>query len=236
MEPVSAEAIIDVYLDSEDLELFRDRCSFRVRHCGNQPEITIKRRSSQDEGEFKRDEIKIPCSPRELFDLERDGFEKLLKQHFPGRDLRSFRSRLVVKNSRRSFNMRTKQDGKTPPNPSSDFRAKVSFDIFTYVNPKDGRSTGELYELEIEAESHLASTRLPTLGKSIRKLISNFVPSEGSKYERGVKIFHLDQANWKRWIYQWSTGTGFNLTSLILTIVSLLIGIIGIFLTVISLL
>lgn len=229
-EPSAAEAIVDIYFDTNDLDLFKDHASFRLRQSGREIEVTIKRQRSQELGEFKRDEIKFALTAKELLDHERDGYHDLVKIHFPRLTGKQFRTTLIVKNSRRTFLMHPTNGG-SAPNPE-EFRASVSFDVFNYSNPKTGHSTREFYELEIEADTESASRRLGAIGDSVRKVVTTFIPSEGSKYERGVQLFYLDRGFWIQFLVQWGASIGLNWISLLITTVGTILGAIGLWLTI----
>ena len=113
----------------------------------------------------------------------------------------------------------------------SGFRAKLSFDVFTLVNAKTGRSSNEMYELEIEAINESASRRLADIAKNIRGVIPELKISSKSKYSRGVDYFKLTKSKTYQSFDNWVQGPGFNWVSLVLAVVGFILTITSFILT-----
>lgn len=221
--PLGMEGIYDIYFDTESLDLFHEQNSLRVRHSGREIEITIKKNRGVIGGEFKRDEYSITCDQETLQDHIRDNFVEITREHLPHLSGKALEPVIIVKNSRRLFVMQLKDktDG------DIGFRAQMSFDIFTLLNARTGRSTNEMYELEIEALNESASQRLTDIASNIRVVAPDLKPSSTSKYVRGVQHFKLTKSLTVQTMDNWIQGAGFNWFSLILAIVGFILTIIG---------
>ena len=228
LQPTDAEAITDVYHDTDDLCIFKENGCLRVRHSGKDIQITVKLNRGHVNGEFTRDEISMNCDQTTLQQHIRENFVEITRKALPHLSGQKLRPKIVVKNSRRLFSMQSQQGILN----EESFKAKLSFDMFTYVNPVSHQSSDEMYELEIEALNEEANSRLNGIGNNIRKLIRDFEPSTESKYEHGVKFFHLDQSPFNKRFFNWSSGPGLNWLSLWIGLVGIILTILGLYLTI----
>ena len=219
---VTAENVINVsddYYDTDSLDICRSHSVFRVRREFGATTIVLKTLMSQSPGEFKRNEIEIPVSEIHLQDMVSTGFHDIVKENFPDSRGKPLRLKLEVTNKRRNFLMDRGAE-----------KYRLSVDAFVYTNPATGGTSGLLHELEIEAKSEAASAKLHQMKGGMLSALRNFSLSTESKYERGIRIFHLDGPGWKQTLAKWNTGLGLNWMSLLISVVSLVFGALGIWL------
>lgn len=215
------KTINDVYYDTEDLQLFEIHSLLRVRHVGDATKLIIKTLTSQSAGELKRAEHEFNISAQELKDLESTNFKQYVDVHFPELSGRSFSKLISVRNDRLNYLLVRETES---------FR--LSLDQFVLVNAANGKASNQLYEIELEALNADASVQLPIIKPNLLKLVKNSRFSNSSKYERGVRHFHLDQAYWKQALSAWSTGPGLNWLGLILNLAGIALTVFGLYLTI----
>lgn len=143
LEPLDAEALTDVYHDTDQLTLYKEGNCLRVRHSGKETKITVKINRGNISGEFKRDEYSIVCDQSTLQRHINENFVDFTRTKLAHLSGAKINPRIIVKNSRRLFIMKPLKGSGN----NDGFQAKLSFDMFTYINAKTGRSSIEMYEL-----------------------------------------------------------------------------------------
>ena len=218
--PLEAEGLIDIYHDTDDLILYKERNSLRIRHIGKESKVTIKLGRVQKGGKFIRDGVSITCTQAELQSEINGNFVSLIKKYLPHVANKVLQPTIVVKNSRRYFEMRLKDQKQDEPV----FRARLSLDVYNLVNARNGKSSDELFEFEVEALNEESSKHLSSLSSTIREVVPDLKPSYHSKYERGVKYFNLDKPEPMQWITDWPRSACYNWVMFILAIIALVLG------------
>lgn len=212
--------INDEYYDTHDLQLFEIHALLRVRHVGDDTKLIIKTLTSQSTGELRRAEHEFDVSAQELKDLESTNFKEYVKTYFPELSGRVFSKLISVRNDRMNYLLARDKE-----------RYRLSLDQFVLVNASNGRASNQLYEIELEALNSEASQQLAAIKPNLVKLVKNATFSNSSKYERGIRHFHLDKAYWQQALSSWSTGPGLNWLGLILNIIGLMLTAVGLYLT-----
>jgi hypothetical protein len=108
---------------------------------------------------------------------------------------------------------------------------RLSIDIFVFMNPKTGRTSDQQFEVEVEALNDAASVKLNSIKHNLLNVLRDFKFSPGSKYERGIKAFFIDSAEWKQALASWSSGAGLNWTSVVIGVIGLILSVVGLWLT-----
>jgi len=223
LKSLDAEALTDVYHDTDQLTLYNEGNCLRVRHSGKETKITAKVNRGILDGEFKRDEYSTTCNQTELQRHINENFVDFTRTKFPHLSGKSINPIIIVKNSRRLFYMQPKFASKD----SDSFKAMLSFDMFTFINAKTGKSSCEMYELEIEALNEKTIKHMPILSKHIRTVVPDCTPSFYSKYERGIQIFKLDRSKAVQWFNNWPVSASYNWIMFALALIAIAIGVVA---------
>ncbi len=222
--PEDVKSIIDDYYDTEDLALYYTHSVFRIRREGVQPTLVIKQLVRQAQGELERTEYETSLSEIELQNQSSQSFPEVVASQLPDIRDKKLAYLLKVTNERRNYLMERKGE-----------RYRLSLDMFVYANPKTGRTSDQQFEVEIEALNDAASAKLNNIKHNLLDVLTGFKFSAGSKYERGIKMFYIDSAEWKQVLAAWSSGIGLAWIGAIFGILGLIVGIVGVWLTIKSL-
>ncbi|HLE07001.1 MAG TPA: CYTH domain-containing protein [archaeon] len=158
----------DIYLDTEDRAIKKSGASYRIR---DGKEVTLKRNSKKESGRFEREEIVYAISSDligalKTYDLDAP-VVKAAQEITKGSPLSEV---LTVENNRTTLTI----DG-----------VEIAVDNVTY---KSGERTAHSYELEIESKGASSET-IEKISALLKQMFGDFlVPSEESKYERGLKL------------------------------------------------
>lgn len=221
---VSAENIkntTDDYYDTQDLALYSTHSLLRVRREGGLPIVTVKTLLGQSQGELKRTESETSITEDDLQSLVAAGFASILVEQLP--DLRSKKVHYVLRVVKERRNYLMERSGE---------RYRLSLDLFFFTDPKSGRTTDQEFEVEIESLNDEASLKLRTIKHNLLDVLKGFGFSIGSKYERGVRAFHIDGPPWKQALSKWNSGLGLNWIGIVLSIIGVVLSAIGIWLTI----
>jgi inorganic triphosphatase YgiF len=211
----------DDYYDTSSLSLFHCHSLLRVRREGGLPTVVVKTLIGQAQGELKRTEFEHTTSEEELQSLVATGFSAIVNAQLPDFKSHPLRHNLEVSKTRRNYIMARGAE-----------RYRLSLDAFSFANPKTGRASEKLFEIEIESLNAEASEKLRGIKHNLLDVLNGFAFSNGSKYERGIKAFHIDGAAWKQTLSKWNTGIGLNWVGVVIGVLSLLVGVVGTWLTI----
>lgn len=214
------KSLIDEYYDTPELALYDTHSAFRIRRDVGTPILVIKRLIGQDQGEMKRTEHETALTEETYQKLLTEGFASVIARELPDLRTKKLEYKLKVSNERRNYLLARNGE-----------KYRLSLDIFVYINPKTGRTSDQQFEVEIESLSDDASAKLKGIKHNLLDVLRGFNYSKGSKYERGVRLFYIDKAEWKQVLAAWSTGPGLNWIGAILGVVGLLLTILGLILT-----
>jgi inorganic triphosphatase YgiF len=181
----SVHVITDEYFDTQRLHLFHANRVFRVRREGGQlPILVMKKLLEKDVGLIKRKEYPREISEDEYRGLVKKGFREILTAFVPDLAGQRLNYILNIRNERRNLYITRGKE-----------KYCLSLDTFVFGNGRDGRTSGEQFEIELEAKSQVASARLPTLKGHVKRALPGFDFAPDSKYERAVKYFGLNDTN-----------------------------------------
>lgn len=208
--------IIDEYFDTKDLSLYRDHGSLRFRRCSGNIETTLKTDHGMQLGLFKRGEKTEFISEEKYKELISTGLFGFISEVLPELKEKKFTKKLIVKNERKTFSLVRRDE-----------KYELSFDLFTFSNPTNNEISDTLSEIEIEAKSQKAIEEIYKIRENILKIVGLDSYSKESKYERGIKIFRLDNKPLYIWLLNnWNTTKG-------LAWLGIIIGVVGLILTII---
>lgn len=210
------KSIIDDYYDTDDLTLYQIHSVFRVRREGDRATVVIKELAGQTPGELKRTEYELPLSEPELQSNLAQDFASIVASQLPDLRDKKLKYKLKISNERHNYLMERQGE-----------RYRLSLDIFTFTNPKTGRGSDAQYEVEIEALNEAASAKLGRIKHHLLDVLTGFRFSPGSKYERGIKVFYIDAAQWRQALAAWNSGPGLGWVGAIIGLAGLIVGIIG---------
>ncbi|WP_433852098.1 CYTH domain-containing protein [Stenotrophomonas nitritireducens] len=216
VNPENRKNVTDDYYDTSSLTLFRDHSLLRVRRDGGNPKIVAKSMLSQAQGEFKRSEYQQESSEPALQSEIVNNFHTMALKAFP--DLTSAQFEHVLKVTNERHNYLVEKPGE---------KYRLSLDVYFFTNPKTGRTSNQLFEVEVEALTHLASQKIGNIKGNLARALGRFSYSHDSKFETGVKRMRIDRPNWSQWIFEAGQTGALSWTSLIVGIAGLLVGVIG---------
>jgi len=178
----NVEIIMDEYFDTGDLLVYKSRTSFRVRRSRGKIEVTVKTPKEIDLGLFKRQEGSLKDISEERYsELVKTGFQDVIADFLPSIKSQRLERFLRLYNERRSFSLKRRDEVYV-----------LSIDLFTFINPRTGKSSEENSEVEIEARNSVAQQKLGDIRFNLIEIVKGFDLSTDSKYERGIKYFGID--------------------------------------------
>ncbi len=179
----NVEIIMDEYFDTEDMVVYKSRTSFRVRRSRGKIEVTVKTPKEIELGLFKRQEENLRDVSEERYsELVKTGFQDIIADFLPNVRNRRLDLFLRLYNERRSFSLKRRDE-----------EYILSLDLFTFINPRTGKSSEENSEVEIEAQNRAAQQKLNDIRFNLIEIVKGFNLSTDSKYERGIKYFGIDR-------------------------------------------
>lgn len=171
---------IDLYFDTDNGDLRTRRSSLRIRQTGEYFELTLKLEKSRDFGLFDRQEVNWTLDKNELkAAVASNGFHSIFTE---ARQLLNLTTEPLVPVVRVQNNryVRNLIHG------SEEF--EVSFDSFRVVDENGIPKSEEFVEVEIEAKSATAVSRLSRIQEHIDKTVTDLEPSKYSKYEMASNL------------------------------------------------
>ena len=185
--------LLDEYLDTVNLQLYRQSCSCRVRTQSAARELTIKtptdRILSSEPGLFVRGELKLLLSEPQYRSLIDDGIlpQSMLRNHLTSLSELKLKKVCEIANTRTLLKMQRA---------NSEF--ELAIDKFSFFNPGlNFRFPEDSLEIEIEAINPSAKAEISSLLQEIRqicKLNGSFTFSTRSKYDAAVNHLRLDKS------------------------------------------
>ncbi len=211
-------SIIDEYFDTDDLAIFQTHSVFRVRRDGGGPKLVIKRLISQEPGEFTRTEHETSLTEERYQEYVANGFSTFEGLQIVDLTGKKLSLKLKVSNERSNYLLQR-----------DDERLRLSLDSFMFSNPKTGRTSDQQFEIELEALNDVASSKLRNIKNNLLGVLRGFEFSKSSKYERGIKKFSIDRSEWLQGLIAWGSSES-------ATWAGIVIGMIGVFLTILGIL
>ena len=169
----------DEYLDDEDLTFYKSHISFRARRIGGQLELTLKSPAGHLLSGLNRNEITKQVSEADYRQLGIDGFRQYLAEQLGELKKAAVRPVLINNNDRISIVIKRKTE-----------EYELSLDSFTHTDVETDQSSGQYFEIEIEAKNDSAVKHLPGIGMNLSGALDLEVSTE-SKYEQGVSRLEL---------------------------------------------
>jgi inorganic triphosphatase YgiF len=216
----NVKLILDEYYDSDGLALFKGHSLFRVRRDGGPPTIVVKMPEGGVLGDLKRREYELETTEEAYQKHIADNFSSLGLESLFGPANQKLALRLKVINERRNLLLQRHNEN-----------YRLSFDTFTYTNARNGRASQTQFEIEIEALNEQASQKLSAIKNSLIGILKGFEFSAGSKYERGIRVLHMDRSKWGQRFWEWTRGKGLGWASVIFGFLGIILAVIGIILT-----
>lgn len=209
------KVVLDEYYDTKDLFLYDSHASLRVRRQDGQVEITVKKPLAQEPGQFTRSENTKIISEEQYPQYIQNDFHEITKAVLPDIKNKSVELTVKINNERRSF-LLTRGDEKY----------ELVLDLISFTNPKTGKTSETLSEVEIEALNEAARKKLGGIKRNIVEIIKKFSYSTDSKYERAIKYFGFDKRKAQRRFLWWNNEIGLAQAGIVIAVLAIVVTVI----------
>ncbi len=146
--------------DTDYLSLYSSHSLLRVRRQGGSPTIIVKKLMRQSPGELERSEFEQATTEDGLQSLIESNFAAIVATELPDIKGKKLGYKVRVTNERRNFLMARSEE-----------MHRLSFDSFSFLNPKTGRTGDQQYEIEIESLNAAASAKLHAMKHSLLEVL-----------------------------------------------------------------